>query len=75
MVKLCQGVLDGKEMPDRWQTSVLVPIFQENGDVKNCYFYRGVKLLERAVKIVKRGMREEFENWYILIQCRLVLCL
>ena len=29
--------------------------FQVNGDVKNCYFYRGVKLLERAMKIVKRG--------------------
>ena len=27
MVELCQGVLDGKEMPDDWQTSALVPIF------------------------------------------------
>ena len=34
MVELCQRVLDGKEMPDQWQTSVLVPILKEKGDVK-----------------------------------------
>ena len=28
MVELCQHVLDGKGMPDEWQTSVLVPIFK-----------------------------------------------
>ena len=27
MMELCQRVLDGKGMPDNWQTSVLVPIF------------------------------------------------
>ena len=27
-VELCQRVLDGKGMPDEWQTSVFVPIFQ-----------------------------------------------
>ena len=30
--------------------------FQGKGDVKNCYFYRGVKLLERALLIVERGI-------------------
>ena len=62
MVELCQGVLDRKEMPDEWQTSVLVPIFKENGDVKNCYFFRGVKLLERTMKIVKRGMERRIRE-------------
>ena len=36
MVELCQRVLDGKGMPDEWQTSVLVPIFKGNGGVRNC---------------------------------------
>ena len=35
IVELCQRVLDGKGMPDEWQTSVLVPIFKEKADVKN----------------------------------------
>ena len=29
MVDFCQRVFDGKEMPNEWQTSVLVPIFKE----------------------------------------------
>ena len=28
IMELCQLVLDGKGMPDEWQTSVLVPIFK-----------------------------------------------
>ena len=53
-VELCQLGLDGKGMSDKWQTSVLVPIFKEKGDVRNCSAYRGVKLLEHAMKIVER---------------------
>ena len=43
MVELCQCVLDGKEMPDEWQTSVLVPIFKGKGDVRNCNTYKRCK--------------------------------
>ena len=53
-VELCQRVLDGKGMPDEWQTSVLVPIFKGKGDVRNCNTYRGVKLLEHTMKIVEK---------------------
>ena len=34
MVELCQLMLNGKEMPDEWQTSVLVPIFKRKGRCK-----------------------------------------
>ena len=53
-VELFQRVLDGKGMLDEWQTSVLVPIFKKKGDVRNYNTYRGVKLLEHALKIVER---------------------
>ena len=33
---------------------MLVPIFKENGDVRNCNTYRGVKLLEHAMKMVEK---------------------
>ena len=55
IVELCQRLLDGKEMPDEWQTSVLVPIFKGKGDVRNSNTYR-VKLLEHAMKVVERVM-------------------
>ena len=62
MVELCQCMLDGKEMADEWQTSVLVPIFKGKGDVRNCNTYRKVKLLEHTMKIVEMCWREGFEN-------------
>ena len=31
MVELCQGVLDGRGMPDEWALSVVVPIFEGKG--------------------------------------------
>ena len=39
---------------DNWKTSVIVPIFIGKGDVMSCGSYRGVKLLEHAMKIVER---------------------
>ena len=35
MAELCQRVLDGKETPNEWQTSVLVPLFKGKGDARN----------------------------------------
>ena len=50
--KLCQRVFDGKDMPEEWKTSVVVPIIKGKGDVMDCGAYR-VKLLEHAMKIVE----------------------
>ena len=36
MVELFQRMLDGKGMPDEWQTSVLIPIYKRKGNVRNC---------------------------------------
>ena len=62
MVELRQRVLYGKGMPDEWQTSVLVLIFKGKGDVRNCNTYRGVKLLEYAIKIVKRVLERRIRE-------------
>ena len=35
------------------KTSVLVPIFKEKRDIRNCNAYREAKLLEHAMKIVE----------------------
>ena len=40
MMELCQHVLDGREMPDEWKTSVIVSIFKGKGDVMSCGSYR-----------------------------------
>ena len=46
--------VNGKGMPYEWQTSVLVPIFEGKGDVRNCNTFRGVKLSGHAMKIVEK---------------------
>ena len=55
--KLCQRVLDGKGMP-----SVVVPTFKGKEDVMDCGAYRGVKLLEHAMKIVKRVLEKRIKE-------------
>ena len=54
MLRLCKRVLDGKEIPNEWKTSVVVPTFKGKEDVMNCGSYRGVKLLENGMKIIER---------------------
>ena len=55
MVELSQDVLDGKGMLDEWVLSLVVPIFKgiERGAM-SCRKYRGVKLLEHAMKIIEK---------------------
>ena len=52
-------MLDGKGMPEEWKTSVVVPIFKGKGDVMDCGAYKGVKLLEHAIKIVEKSVGEQ----------------
>ena len=62
MMELCQHVLDGRGMSDEWKTSVIEPIFTEKGDVMSCGSYRGVKLLEHAMKLVERVLERRIQT-------------
>ena len=62
MMELCQHVLDSRGMPDEWKTNVIVPIFKGKGDAMSCGSYRGVKLLEHAIKIVERVLEKQIQT-------------
>ena len=49
-------------MPEEWKTSVVVPIFKEKGDVMDCAAYRGIELLEHAMKIVERVLEKRIRE-------------
>ena len=49
-------------MPDEWKTIVIVPIFKGKGDVMSCGSYRGVKMLEHAMKIVERVLERRIRT-------------
>ena len=62
MVDLRQGVLDGRGMPDDWSLSVVVLIFKGKGDAMSSGAYRGVKLLEHAMKIVEKVLERRLQG-------------
>jgi len=41
-------------IPQDWQSSVVLPIYKGKGDPMECGSYTGIKLLEHAMKVVKR---------------------
>ena len=46
MAEICQKVLHGFGMPAEWALYIVVPIIKGMGDIKNCSWYRVVKLLD-----------------------------
>ena len=60
LMDLCLRILDGKGMPEEWSTTVEIPISKGKGDIMYCGKNRGEKLLEYAIKIVKRYLRKDF---------------
>jgi hypothetical protein len=54
ITKIANRVIDGEGIPDEWRCIVLVPLYKGKGDVRDCGVYRGVKLLEHAMKVVER---------------------
>jgi len=51
---LCNGIVKEGSIPEDWKSSVVLPIFKGKGDPMECGSYRGIKLLEHAMKVVER---------------------
>ena len=41
-------------IPEDWKSGVVLPIYKGKGDPLDCGSYRGIKLLEQAMKVVER---------------------
>ena len=54
LTKLMNSLLKGERMPDEWRKSVLIPIYKDKGDSKECENYRGIKLMSHTVKLWER---------------------
>jgi len=51
---LCNGIVKEGSIPEDWKSSVVLPIYKGKGDHMECGSYRGIKLLEHAMKVVER---------------------
>jgi len=54
LLDLCNGIVKEGCMPVDWKSSVILPIYKGKGDPMECGSYRGIKLLEHAMKVVER---------------------
>jgi len=41
-------------IPEDWKSSVVLPMYKVKGDTMEWGFYRGIKLLEHAMKVVEK---------------------
>ena len=53
MAEICLKLLDRFAMLAEWALSMVVRIFMGKGDIRNCGFYGGMKLLEHEMKVVE----------------------
>jgi len=54
ILDLCNGIVKEGCIPEDWKSSVVLPIYKGKGDPMECGSYRGIKLLEYAIKVVER---------------------
>jgi len=53
ILDLCNVIVKEVCIPENWKSSVVFPIYKGKKDPMECGFYRGIKLLEHAMKVVE----------------------
>ena len=71
MLDLCNGIVKEGSIPEDWKSSVVLPIYKGKGDPIECGSYRGIKLLEHAMKVLERILSTESGSRLRLMTCSL----
>jgi len=53
ILDLCNGIVKEGCIPEDWKSSMVLPIYKGKGDPMECGSYRGISLLEHAMKVVE----------------------
>jgi len=62
ILELCNGIVKEGCIPEDWKSSVVLPVCKGKGDPVECGSYRGIKLLEHAVKVVERIFEDRIQK-------------
>jgi len=66
ILDLCNGALKKGSIPEDWKSTVVLPIYKGKRDPMEFGSYRGIKLLEHAMKVVVRifeyRIRQQIES-------------
>jgi hypothetical protein len=54
LTDICNAVVKEGRIPDDWSKSWMINVYKGKGDALECGSYRGIKLLEHAMKILER---------------------
>ena len=52
--EVCNAVVKDGKVPEDWSRSWMVNVYKGKGEALTCGTYRGIKLLEHAMKVLKR---------------------
>ena len=62
MTELCNAVVREGKIPKDWSRSWLVNVYKGKGDALACGSYRGIKLVEHAMKVLERVIERRVRN-------------
>ena len=62
MTELCNAVVRDGKIPKDWSRSWLVNVYKGKGDALACGSYRGIKLVEHAMKVLERVIERRVRN-------------
>jgi hypothetical protein len=62
MTDVCNAVVKNGKIPEDWSKSWMVNVYKGKGDALVCGSYRGIKLLEHAMKIMERVIEVRVRN-------------
>jgi hypothetical protein len=54
LTDLCNKIIEEGEIPTDWNKSYMINVYKGKGDALECGSYRGIKLLEHALKVFER---------------------
>ena len=62
ILDVCNGTVKEGCIPEDWKSSMVLPIYKGKGDPMECGSYRGITLLEHAMKVAEGSSNTEFRS-------------
>ncbi|XP_063611341.1 uncharacterized protein LOC134785023 [Penaeus indicus] len=60
--EILEKIWNGENIPELWRTSILVPLYREKGDVLEYGNHRGIKPLERLLKVEEKFLDQKIRE-------------
>ena len=62
LTKMFNNIFRSNKMPEKWRSSILVPIYKNKKDIKSCTNYRGIKLMSHTMKLWETVIKQRLQG-------------